>query len=626
LGRNVFAALLVVALLLGLAARIGPISERRLDEGANELGASRWIVDDPGTALHLRRIELALAEGRVPQHDPFQAHGVLPEIPALPVFDALLAGLAERWLASPSGDPSLGGVDEEDLEAFAAWVGPVAFVFAFAALAWTAWIATRGAPFAVLLAALGFALAPAAVTAGVVGRLDAAALALVLFALLVRSTQVALYAEDALSTILEALLAGVVAGLLASMSAAGPFLALPTAAAFLLRALRGPIALRPMTVRAGLLFSLVAAFTARLPLADGPWESLPGGLVERWTFAASDLLLVSAAPFALLLLTAPRDEARKGRTLARIMMLAGVLALLVFEMPRAWSAASAPIEAWWNARHLLGIASAFDSALALTSSVLMPCAALVATLRLVRERDAASLHLALLVFVSTVLALVEHRTSPLCVAASAVALAGGIASLGSMRAQRWWLGIVGAMLAVVALVHGKLAANARASFPSETVDRFAALRWIRDNVPAGGPFNSSSAKSAWGILADPAEGELVAYHARRPVLASSAAAFSNPESFVEARRLAREATGVVIVERMRVHGLRLGVASHTQGGLLGWVGREVTWNGEIPLPGAERLIPRELPTTFSGARPTIPIVWSVGIVTAPRVPSVIAPR
>ncbi len=602
------------------------MSERRLDAGANELGASRWIVDDPGTALHLRRIELALAEGRVPRHDPFQAHGVLPEIPALPVFDALLAGFAERWLASPDGDPSLGGVDEADLEAFAAWVGPVGFVFAFAAIAWAAWIATRGARSAVLLATLAFALAPAAVAAGVVGRLDAAAFALVLFALLVRSTQVALQAEDALSTILEALLAGVVAGLLASMSAAGPFLAMPTAAAFFLRALRGPDAVRPMAVRAGLLFALVAAFTARLPLADGPWESLPGGLVERWTFAASDLLLVSAAPFAVMLFTAPRDEARKARTLARFAMLAGVLALLVFELPRAWSAATAPITAWWTARTVLGAESAWDSTLALALSVVVPCAVLVASLRFVRERSAASLHLALLVLVSAALAIVERRTAPLCIAASAVALAGGIATLWSVRAQRLWLALVGATLVVSALVQARYTRADRAPLAFERVDRFAALRWIRDNVPPGGPFNSSSAKSAWGILADPSEGELVAYHARRPVLASSAAAFSNPESFVEARHLAREAGGLEIVERMRVHGLRLGVASHTQGGLLGSVGRAATWAGLMPLPGAERLVPRELPAVFSGERPTIPIVWSLGDARAPRVPTLIAPR
>jgi len=626
LGRNAFAVFLVVALFIGLVARMAPISERRLDPGANELGDSRWIVDDATTAVHLRRIELALAEGRVPQHDPFQAHGAAPEIPALPVFDALLAGFAQRWLASADGDPALGGVDEADLEAFAAWFGPVAYLFAFATLAWAAWITTRGAQFAVLLAAVAFATAPAAIAAGEVGRLDAAALALVLLGLLVRSTQVAVHAEDALTTILEALLGGVVAGLLASMSAAGPFLALPTAAAFLVRALRGPIAVRPIAVRAGLLFTLIAAFTSRLPLAEGPWESLPGGLVERWTLAASDLLLVSAAPFAVLLLTAPRDESRKARTFARIAMLAAMLALLVFELPRAWAASSGPISAWWNARSVLGVESSLETAGMLVFSVVVPIGVAFALIRLFAKRDAASVHLASLAVVATGLAIVERATSPLCIAACAVALAGGMASRMSVPKQRMTCFVLSGILVLYALVVGWGTASTDRLSTNERLERFAALRWIRDNVPAGGPFNSSSAKSTWGILADPSEGELVAYHARRPVLASSAAAFSHPEVFDEARRLAREATGPEIVERMRVRGLRLAVASHSQGGLLGWAGRDATWNGEIPLPGAERLVPRELPQTFSGIRTTIPIVWSIGGDFTPRTPSLIAPR
>lgn len=626
MGRNVFAVLLVVALLLGLAARLAPISERRLDAGANELGDSRWIVDDASTALHLRRIELALAEGRVPQHDPLQAHGAGPEIPSLPVFDALLAGFAQRWLADADGDPALGGVDEADLEAFAAWFGPVAYVLAFATLAWSAWIATRGAQYAVLLAAVTFATAPAAIAAGEVGRLDAAALALVLLGLLVRSTQVAVHAEDALTTILEALLGGVVAGLLASMSAAGPFLALPTAAAFLVRALRGPIAVRPIAVRAGLLFTLIAAFTSRLPLAEGPWESLPGGLVERWTLAASDLLLVSAAPFALLLLTAPRDEARKGRTFARIAMLAAMLALLVFELPRAWAAASAPIAAWWKSRALLGVDPASDTAFYLLVSLVIPCAAVVSLLRFAVKRDAPSLHLASLVLVTTALACFERATTSLCVLACAVAVAGGITSLWSERAQRWWLVGLGLPLVLVALIDARFRAEFGSGFPTEKVERFAALRWIRDNVPAGGPFNSSSAQSTWGILANPYEGELVAYHARRPVLASSAAAFSHPELFEEAARLVSDAKGPEIVERMRVRRLRLAIASHTNGGLLGWAGREAIVAGETVLPGAELLVPRELPQSWGSVRTAFPIVWSIGEGTAPRVPSMIAPR
>ena len=358
MGRIALPLAIAAVALLGLSIRWLPIAERALPPEVRDLGTSRWVVDDPGTALHLRRIQLTLAEGRAPQNDAFLSQPEPAEIPALPVFDALIAGASERWLAWELGDPSTAGVDESDLEALAARVGPILGLFGLLAIAWAAWItaaaAGSAAPAFPMLAALALvALAPATVRATEVGRLDSAALALVLLALLVRSTQVAVRAPDALSTILEALLAGVVAGLLSAVSAAGPFLALPTAAALFLRARSGPPELRAIAVRAGLLFALAAAFIARLPLSEGPWERLPDGLVARWTLAASDLLLLGAAPFAFLLLTAPVDGARRPRSFARLAAMAAMLLLLVFEAPRAVRAAAGPIEAWWTARGLL---------------------------------------------------------------------------------------------------------------------------------------------------------------------------------------------------------------------------------------------------------------------------------
>ena len=553
MSRTVFAVALGLVLLLGLAVRLAPLSERHLAPEIRDLGASRWVVDDPGTALHLRRIELALAEGRVPQHDPFQAHTTTAEIPALPVFDALVAGLAERWLAHAEGDPSLGGVDEPDLEAFAAWIGPVAFLFGFAAFVWAAWISARGAYVPVVLAALAFALAPPAWRATEVGRLDAAAFVLVLLALLVRGTQVAVRAEDALSTILEALLCGVIAGLLTSMSAAGPLLALPTAAAIFLRATRGPAEVRPIAVRAGLLFALVAAFVARLPLADGPWEHMPGGFVARWALAASDVLLVAAAPFALLLLTAPRDAAHKARSFARLAALAAMLALLVFELPRAWSAASGPIEAWWSARSAI---SEIGSVGHFTTLGFVGLA--FGAVRLRQDRGAESLHLFMLALTTAVLASVSADFAPLFVLASACALAGSLSTIVAERHQRWWLAGVALFLTLRAGAH--VIARDSDSVRENRLAWFSALRWIRSEVPPGGPFNSSSSRSTWGILSDPRDGELVAYHARRPVLGSTAGAFSHPELASEALHLADSATLAEIVARMRVHGLTLAVA------------------------------------------------------------------
>ncbi len=618
--------------LIGLALRLAPIEDRRLDDGARELGASRWIVDDPGTALHLRRIELALAEGRVPQHDPFLAHGTLTEIPALPVFDALLAGIAERWLAHAGGDPSLDGVDEADLEAFAAWVGPIAYLLGFAALAWAAWACASGAHAPVLLAGAMLALSPFAVRATEVGRLDTAAFVIVLLALLVRGTQVCVRAEDALSTILEALLCGVIAGLLTSMTAAGPLLALPTGAAIFLRAVRGPELVRPIAVRAGLLFSLAAAFISRLPLAEGPWEQVPEGLVARWALTASDVLLVAAAPFALLLLTAPRDAAHKTRTFARIAALAAMLALLIFELPRAWSAASAPLEAWWSTRSLR--TAEFDLPTHLILSSVATVGVGFACVRAFVHRDAAALHLALLALATAALAVLEPATASLHAVAAACAFAGAIASLRSARTQSMIVLAVAAVLVLVAsFAHAKQRFSERLRRQDDRIDAFASLRWIRSQVPAGGPFNSSSAMSSWGILADPRLGELIAYHARRPVFASNSAAYSEPQRVREAQQLAEELDGATIVARMHAHRVTLAIACPALaggGGILGSAGESATWNERVPLPGATRLLPLQVPKIESSSTARfapwqLTVVWSLEGPPPPREPSLVAP-
>lgn len=632
LGRHVFAGALALAFLLGLALRLAPYPDRHLPPGSRDLGASRWVVDDPGTALHLRRVELALAEGRVPQHDPFLAHPAPAEIPALPVYDALLAGSAERWLARAGGDLSLGGVDEADLEAFAAWTGPVLYAFGFAALAWAAWITARGARAATLVAGAVLALAPAAVSATEVGRIDAAAPALVLLALLVRSTQVALRAPDALSTILEALLGGVVAGLLTSISAAGAFLALPTAAALLVRARRGPAEARPIAVRAGLLYCLVAAFVSRLPLADGPWEHVPDGLVARWALAASDVLLLSAAPFALLLLTAPRDASHAKRSFARLAALAAMLALLVFELPRAWTAASGPIAAWRAARDVAPAGVAWTE-LVYGTTVLAVAGLALAADGLRRGREPSIVHLALLAAVGGALALAEPATAALFVACGAVALAGAFPAIVDRNRRR-----AAAAFAFLALVPG---VALPVLFRPDERDRedvrelVAALRWIRASVPAGGPFNSSSARSSWGVLAAPAMGELVAYHARRPVLASRTAALSHPDLVREAEQLALRANPADIADRMRAHGLRLAVSS----GL--WIpyddhGEPDEPRGPVvfPLPDAGPELPGATRLLVSDGRvPIAPylhwpaaVVWGVQGEPTPRTPTVSPPR
>lgn len=637
MGRIVLPLALALVALLGVSLRLLPLADRALPPEVRDLGASRWVVDDPETALHLRRIQLTLAEGRAPQHDTFLAHGETAEIPALPIFDALIAGASERWLAWELGDPSTAGVDESDLEAFASRVGPILGMFGLLAIAWAAWVASSGSVNATLGALVLVAVAPATVRATEIGRLDAVALAIVLLALLVRSTQVATRAGDALSTILESLLAGVVAGLLASVSAAGAFLALPTAVALFLRARSGPPEMRAIAVRAGLLFTLVAAFVARLPLADGPWETLPDGLVARWTLATSDLLLLSAAPFAFLLLTAPRDPARGKRTFARLAAMAAMLLFLLFEMPRAVRAAMGPIESWWSARGLLAQIDSADipwggGAFAVTGLAIL--ALFLACTRALRTREPAAIHLALLASVSALVTLADAEFAPLFVASAACAFAGVLAATPSR-----WIAIAGALLLAPHLV---LPFVTRPT-PAEREQRIAlvqGLRWIRDNTASGGPFNSSSARGDWGVLVDPRWGDLVAYHARRPAFASRSAAFSQPEAVREALRLTREAPSEELVARMNVHGLRLAFASGwsadpaAASGALG----QALWQAPDParpdVPGLQRAFTSDTFRTIDGSAPFAPgrtaapvaVVWQLEGTFAPRMPTMRAPR
>ncbi len=561
MGRIAAPFTLALILLLGLALRLAPFADRHLAADERDLGASAWLIDDPGTAAHLRRIELTLAEGRAPLADPFLAHPGGAEIPRLPVFDALVAGAAQRWLAYPDGDPALGGVDEHELEDFVARLAPILGMLGLAVTAWVAWTVARGRMWAALLATALVAVAPATVRASEIGQIDAAAFALVLLALLARSTHCAVRAPDALSIILEALLAGVLAGLLSSLSAAGPLFALPTALALFVRAFRGPLDVRPVARRAGLLFAVVAAFVGRLPLADGPWQSLENGLVAHWAIAGSDLLLVLAAPFALLLLLGQRGPDRGARTIARIVALVAVLGLLVYEAPRMHAALGLPLGAWWDARDLRAAFDVSGSRSVLTGGALVvtlpgllvaPGAVALAW----RTRDEGDLHRASLLVIAFAAALAEPAFAPFAALAAALSLAGVLEELQRRADPRaaQWIG-AGALLLLPSAA-GLLLERPDPARREERIDFVAGLRWMRTGTEASGPFNSAIARSAHGVLVHPSAAELVAYHARRPAAASRAAAWTEPDLARRTFQLVQLSTYDELGAGLRARGLR----------------------------------------------------------------------
>ena len=67
-------------------------------------GTSRWLVDDPDAAYHLRRVEVALVTGRIPLRDRYLNHPAGSPVPWPPLLDAALARGARLWLDAGAAD------------------------------------------------------------------------------------------------------------------------------------------------------------------------------------------------------------------------------------------------------------------------------------------------------------------------------------------------------------------------------------------------------------------------------------------------------------------------------------------------------------------------------------------
>jgi len=87
------------------------------------------------------------------------------------------------------------------------------------------------------------------------------------------------------------------------------------------------------------------------------------------------------------------------------------------------------------------------------------------------------------------------------------------------------LRLAAAAFALVLLAPGARAhfesARLRAEVEANHVECARALEWLRDNAPSPGPFNHSEAPQDWCVLSAPALAGSIAYHARKPVFASS---------------------------------------------------------------------------------------------------------
>lgn len=287
----------------------------------NPVAAPAWLIDDPDAAYHLRRVQIALAGGEVPDSDRFLSHPGGSPVPWPPLFDGVLA--LSNSLAT--GRPGAMGVSDDyeaGLEARAAAAPPLLGLFATLAVALAAALFVRrvrphpeclsrgyviGPTVAAVLAALCYATSPIAVWYGAAGRIDHHVLIAFLLALhlgvmaqifvcgLFESDR-SLAQERSLDATLGGLSAGVIAGFaLLTWLASAIFVALAGLTFWVAAA--GSRSERVVDARrAGMLYFAAAGVVTFVPAWLSPWNEVqPWSLVNLTRGVPISLFVASFA-------------------------------------------------------------------------------------------------------------------------------------------------------------------------------------------------------------------------------------------------------------------------------------------------------------------------------------------
>ena len=208
--RLVLLVALVAAVALALAVRLVPHAG---DPQAR--GGLYARLDDSESAYRLRLIELSLATEHAPSHDRFLEPSGSADIPWPPLLHAGVAVLAAHGLGVADGAPEIAGIEEAELERFAAGVGPALGLLATLAAALfalsTAPAEKRLVP--VACAALLWAVLPASLARESLGALHSHGLVAALAFVQLASLAVALRAAERIDVTVGALACGVAAGL-----------------------------------------------------------------------------------------------------------------------------------------------------------------------------------------------------------------------------------------------------------------------------------------------------------------------------------------------------------------------------------------------------------------------------
>jgi Oligosaccharyl transferase STT3 subunit len=539
--------LLLALAALALLLRWAPAAEYQLASDERDLAPSRWLIDDPATAYHARRIELALAGDRAPQFDRFLNHPEGSEIPWSPLYDTAIAAAAQRGLRESGADPALGGIEEARLESFLMRVPPLFGALITVATFWGVLLIATGKRRALcaFLAALAVSVAPVGVVQSAAGHLDHLSWIALLVAVQIGVSVAALRSEEPLATVFGALVTGIVAGLELTSFTLGLALFFANWIGYLVLARAGDAEKKRLGQRAGLLFCAVAAFVGRLTLSEGPWEGARESVMGAWCESTCAVALLCSIPFIIGFL---RSDRRSNRII-RSAMFVIALCVLLYNAPtmlhglsRGWS--------WYRQnRALLVLVSPehrspaaepgrFAWLLALTPVCVAFVPAWLLLLRRWREPD-----LAFLVALSAITGLFflcERRLGGVFLVPMACVLGAALDLVlreGSERARRIAWSIAGASLAVFAAhaVAAELAEHDSAR-REERIEFVKGLRWMRENTPSPGAWNTATGPNDWGVITSFSAAHLVEYHARRPAVVSDLALISGGEVLSEVSR------------------------------------------------------------------------------------------
>lgn len=547
--RSARRALAWGALLLALLAlRAAPLAALRTTPEERAAGTGALLLDHPGTLVTLRRAALALASGRVPASDRWLAWPDEVELPSPPLLAALVAACVELSPAREDDRPeaALGGASEAQLERVSLVLGPalglcaaaaaggcVLFLGARASRAVAAWLA------AALLGA-----APEVLRVTQSARLDERALVLALAALACLGLARSLVGRDALARSGGALLAGVASGLAVAAAPAG-LLVLAAGLALVVRVVWGRDELAAESARReGLLFAFAAAVLAAVPGLEGPWELAPSGRLPLAARSAAELALGGG----LLLLVASVIPRRVGPLARGLLVLgaAGALAWLAREGLAAQLALAREARALADPSLEGGAAPSLAERVRAAADALGPLLVLTpwAAWRVLRRAPGATRAasdarerpstagealeaparpralparpwLAALALLGWLACFASRSLAPLvalpCALVSAIALAE--------LAPRPRAALALASLALGALAAGGVSAEASRERPERLAEQLA-LRGLRARSPSPGPWNAAAARASWAVLAAPALGPAIAWHARRAALLS----------------------------------------------------------------------------------------------------------